>query len=86
MPSRLTLEFEAENHPSFFGGSRRHNSEIEIGAYSGVFLIGPASEVGAYLFPALQKSDFKVELIDGIMKLYAALWMARGSDCRNYPQ
>lgn len=42
--------------------------KIQIGK-SGVFLIGPNSEGGTYLFPALQKSEFKVQSIDGKMKV-----------------
>ena len=43
-------------------------AKIQIGQ-SGVFIVGPNSDVRAYLFPALQKSEFKVELIDGKMKV-----------------
>jgi hypothetical protein len=42
--------------------------KIQIGQ-SGVFLVGPGGEIGALLFPALRESDFKVESVDGKIKI-----------------
>jgi hypothetical protein len=42
--------------------------KIQIGQ-SGVFLVGPGGEIGTLLFPALRESDFKVESINGKIKI-----------------
>jgi hypothetical protein len=59
-PKKTTLLFSARD-----GGTV---PKIQIGQ-SGVFLVGPGGQIGALLFPALQVSDFKVESVDGKIKV-----------------
>jgi len=42
--------------------------KMQIGD-SGVFLVGGGGEIGALLFPALRESQFKIEGIDGAIKV-----------------
>ena len=62
----LTPKNELLFSPKDFGSSRI--PKLQIGR-SGVFLVGPSSEFGALLFPALTEAQFKVESIEGKMKV-----------------
>jgi hypothetical protein len=82
----LAYYFRPETVPSYSGILVPRSSEsllfspkgggsipkLQIGT-SGVFLIGEDGEIGKLLFPALAESQFKVEAIDGTMKVSAQI-------------
>ena len=62
----LTAKTELLFSPRDFGSSRI--PKLQIGR-SGVFFTGPSGEFGTLLFPALTESQFKVESIEGKIKV-----------------